>query len=65
MTTRFGNKIKRPGAVTSDKMAACLVIKNSKTVRIKINRAIIMCSKFLERDKIFNDVGCYERIVQV
>ena len=63
MTCGARDWIKRPGIVTSDERLTCLIIKNSETKRVKIDRAIILCGEFANRDKIFNNVGCYKNIL--
>lgn len=63
MTGGLGNRVKRTEVVTSDQRAACLVIKNSKTKQVKIDRAIILTSKLVNKDKIFNNIGCYKDVL--
>ena len=55
--------IQGPGTITADERSPCLIIKNGKTVRIKIYRTIVTSSKFANGDKVFNNVWCNKDIL--
>ena len=59
MTCGTCDGVERTGAITLNQRAAGLIIKNSKTIAIKINRTIIMSRKFANKNKVFDDVGGY------
>lgn len=37
-----------------------MIIKNNKTIRIKVNKKIIVSGKFSNLYEIHNNIGCYE-----
>ncbi|KAI3746177.1 hypothetical protein L6452_08600 [Arctium lappa] len=51
MTCGARDWIKRPETVTSDERSTCLIIKNSETKRVKVDRAIILSGKFANKAK--------------
>lgn len=62
MTIRASDMIKRPEAITTNERTMSLIIKNCKTIKIKINRAIVMSSKLANIYNIFNEIRCDKSI---
>ena len=63
MTSGACDRIEKARAITVDERTINLVIKNSKTVRIKINRAIVVSSKSANIYEVFNNIECNKDIL--